>query len=145
MISVNFTLLVQLANFLILLVVLNFLLFKPILRVLDERERLVKDAEETRERLNGLADENIARYESQIRSAKQESMLIRTTSRSDALGEFRGILQVTREENARELDAARKTLAAQADESRIVLKKEVENLAGSVASKLLGRKMAGGA
>ncbi len=56
MISVNFTLLVQLANFLILLVILNFLLFKPILRVLDEREALVKESADLKERLGGLAE-----------------------------------------------------------------------------------------
>ncbi|NOY86706.1 MAG: ATP synthase F0 subunit B [Deltaproteobacteria bacterium] len=143
MVSINFTLFVQLANFLILLVVLNFLLFKPILRVLDEREKLVKDAAEIKERLSGLADENIARYESQLLSAKQESMSIRTASRSEALGEFRKILQDTKEENAKELDIARKTLAAQAEESRTVLKTEAENLADKVAAKLLGHNMGG--
>jgi len=143
LVSINFTLFVQLANFLILLVVLNFLLFKPILRVLDEREKLVKDAAEIKERLSGLADENIARYESQLLSAKQESMSIRTASRSEALGEFRKILQDTKEENAKELDIARKTLAAQAEESRTVLKTEAENLADKVAAKLLGHNMGG--
>ena len=44
MIAVNFTLLIQLANFLILLVILNFLLFKPVLRILDERERVVRES-----------------------------------------------------------------------------------------------------
>jgi len=145
LISVNFTLLVQLANFLILLVVLNFLLFKPVLRVLDEREKLVKDAAEIKERLGGLADEKITRYESQLLSAKQESMSIRTVSRSEALGEFRMILQETKTENMKELDIARKKLAVQAEESRAALRVEAENLAGRVASKLVGRTMGGGA
>ncbi len=144
MISVNFTLLVQLANFLILMVVLNFLLFKPILRVLDEREKLVKDAAEIKERLGGLADEKITEYESKLFSAKQESMSIRATSRSEALGGFRKILQDTKAENAKELDAARKALSIQADESRKTLKAEVESLAVRVASKLMGRSMGGG-
>ena len=54
MININYTLLIQLANFLILMVILNFLLFRPILRVLDERERLVKESTEIKERLKEL-------------------------------------------------------------------------------------------
>ena len=74
MISINFTLVIQLVNFLILLVILNFLLFRPILKVLDDREKLVKDSSELKERLSTLADENISEYESKLHSAKQESM-----------------------------------------------------------------------
>ena len=59
MITVNFTLLVQLANFLILLVILNHFLFKPVLRVLDERAKLVSESAELKEKLGQLTAESI--------------------------------------------------------------------------------------
>lgn len=141
MISINFTLLVQLVNFLVLLVILNFLLFKPILKILDEREKLVKDSSELKERLGALADENIAEYESKLHSAKQEAMSIRAGVRTESLGRYRQIVLDNKLENAEELEKARKSLAIQTEESRKVLKKESEALAGRIAAKLVGRAL----
>ena len=141
MISVNFTLLVQLANFLILLVVLNFLLFKPILRVLDEREALVKESADLKERLGGLAEENIQEYEAKLYSAKQEAMGIRTTRRSETLGEYRKILQTARDHGVVELEGAKKKIAEQVEASRQALRGEAGSLARDIAAKLVGREL----
>lgn len=143
MISVNFTLVVQLVNFLVLLVVLNFLLFKPILKVLDDREKLVKDSSELKERLSTLADENISEYESKLHSAKQESMSIRAAGRSEALAQFRQTVQETKADNVQELEKARESLTEEAERSRKALQSETESLAVQVASKLVGRPIGG--
>lgn len=141
MISVNFTLLVQLANFLILLVILNFLLFKPILRVLDAREALVNESAELKGRLGGLADESIEEYESKLYSAKQEAMGIRATHRNEAMGDFRKILQAARDEGAVELEATRKKITEQAEVSRKTLQGGVDSLAQGIVAKLVGREL----
>lgn len=141
MISVNFTLLVQLANFLILLVILNFLLFKPVLRVLDERESLVKESSELKNRLGGLAEENIQEYETRLHAAKQEAMGIRTTFRNEAIGDYRNVLQQAREDGAVELDNARKKIAEQAEASRQTLQGEASSLAAGIVAKLVGREL----
>jgi F-type H+-transporting ATPase subunit b len=133
--------LVQLANFLILLVILNYLLFKPILRVLDEREALVKESADLKKRLGGLAEENIEEYEARLYSAKQEAMGIRTTRRSAALGEYRKILQEARDHGAVELEGARKKIAEQAETSRQALQGEAGSLAQGIAAKLMGREL----
>ena len=141
MISVNFTLLVQLANFLILLVILNFLLFKPILRVLDAREALVNESAELKGRLGGLADESIEEYESRLYSAKQEAMGIRATLRNESMGDYRKILQAARDEGAVELEATRKKITEQAEVSRKTLQGGVDSLAQGIVAKLVGREL----
>jgi F-type H+-transporting ATPase subunit b len=141
LISVNFTLLVQLANFLILLVILNFLLFKPVLRVLDEREALVNESAELKTRLGGLADENIDEYESRLYSAKQEAMGIRATLRNESLTEYRRVLQAARDESAVELEATRKKITDQAEVSRKALQGEANSLAQGIFAKLVGREL----
>jgi F-type H+-transporting ATPase subunit b len=133
--------LVQLANFLILLVILNFLLFKPVLRVLDEREGLVKESAELKSRLGGLADENIQEYETKLYSAKQEAMGIRATFRNEAVGEYRKILQQARDEGSVELEKARKKIADQAEVSRQALQSEANSLAQGIFAKLVGREL----
>lgn len=141
MITINFTLLVQLANFLILLVVLNFLLFKPVLRVLDERERLVKESTEIKERLTTLADEGVARYEKQLMDAKQQAMGIRTSVRSEVMAEFRNQVLVAKESSLQELDEARKKITAEAESTRKVLLDDAKVIAQEIAGKLMGRSL----
>ena len=141
MISVNFTLLVQLANFLILLVILNFLLFKPVLRILDEREALVNESTELKKRLGGLADENIQEYESRLYSAKQEAMGIRATLRNESMTEYRKVLQAARDDSAVELEATRQKITDQAEVSRKALQGEVNSLAQGIFAKLVGREL----
>ena len=141
MITINFTLLVQLANFLILLVVLNFLLFKPILRVLDERERLVKESTEIKERLTALADEGVASYEKQLMDAKQQAMGVRTNARSEVMDEFRKQVLKAKESSLQELDDAREKITAEAEGTRRILMDEAETLAGEIAGKLMGRSL----
>jgi len=141
LISVNFTLLVQLANFLILLVILNFLLFKPVLRILDERERVVKESTELKEKFGQLAQESIGEYEGRILAAKQEAMEIRASGRSKAMSAFRKMVQEAKQKGAEDLDAARKKIAAQADSNRKNLMVEAEALAGDIAATMMGRKL----
>ena len=141
MISVNFTLLVQLANFLILLVILNYLLFKPILKVLDERERLVNESAEVREKLGQLTAENIEEYERKLLGAKQEAMGIRATQRTEAMDGFRKTVQDAKQAGAEKLDAARREIASQAETSRESLLGDARGLAEDIAANLMGRKL----
>ncbi len=141
MIAVNFTLLVQLANFLILLVILNYLLFKPILRVLDEREKLVNESAETKERLGRLTSESIEEYESKLLSAKQEAMGIRAAERTSAMAGFRQTIQEGRVVGIQDLEKARQEIASEAERSRKKLMADAQTLAADIAARLVGRKL----
>ena len=145
MINVNFTLLVQLANFLILMVILNYLLFKPILRVIDERNRLIGDASEIKERLGQLADESIGKYERKILTAKQEAMRIRGVARSEGLGQYRQKVEEAREAGHEQVEGARKELVKEAVAVRETLMADTGTLASAIAARLLGRKVGGDA
>lgn len=141
MISVNFTLLVQLANFLILLVILNFLLFKPVLRILDERERVVRESAELKENLGKLTDQSIEEYESKLFVAKQEAMGIRAAERNEAMIGFRKTVQEAKQGNIAEVEAARTKIAAQAESCRKTLQTDAKTLADDIATNLVGRKL----
>ncbi len=141
MISVNFTLLVQLANFLILLVILNFLLFKPVLRILDERERLVGESIELKEKLGKLTEVSMVEYEGKLRSAKQEAMGIRASERKEAMVGFRKTVQEAKLVGVAELESARREIASQVDNSREILMEDARALAADIAANLAGRKL----
>ena len=141
MISVNFTLLVQLANFLILLVILNHFLFKPVLRVLDERQRLVNESAELKETLGQLTSESIEKYEGKLLNGKQEAMGIRAAQRAEAAANFRQKIQEARVVGEQELEKARQEIASEADSSREKLMAETKELADGITARLVGRKL----
>jgi F-type H+-transporting ATPase subunit b len=141
LIQVNFTLLVQLVNFLILLVILNYLLFKPVLRILDERERVIRESAEIKENLGQLTAKSIDEYESRLLAGKQEAMAIRASGRTEAMTGFRKTIQDAKLTGTEELESARKKIAAQAESSRVALMAEAEVLAADIAVSLMGRKL----
>lgn len=141
MIAVNFTLLVQLANFLILLVILNVLLFKPVLRILDERERVVRESKDLKENLGKLTEESLAEYEAKMLSAKQEAMGIRAAGRHEAMDGFRKTVRDAHSAGAEELEAARQKIASQAKSTRETLMEDAKGLAADIAANLMGRKL----
>lgn len=140
MITVNFTLLVQLANFLILLVILNFLLFRPVLRILDEREEIIRESKELGEKLGEVSSQNVEEYENRLLGARQEAMTIRARERNEAMAGFRKTIQEAKLAAAEDLEAAREDLASQAEISRQAFRAQARDLAGDIAASLMGRK-----
>ena len=141
LINLNFTLVIQLVNFLILLVVLNFLLFKPILRVIDEREKVLKESREIKEKFTVLADEGISRYERKLLEAKQEAMAVRSNLRNEVMTDFRKKVFQAKEKGLEEFEEARREISREAEKSRVTLKKQADDLGVLIASRLAGREM----
>ena len=141
MISIDYTLWVQMGNFLLLMLILNLLLYKPILGIIDKRKKQMQDTEEEIKRLNQSVEERMAAYEEKLRQAKidavekkQEIMkegAERAKSIIDAAkGEIPGMMEKFHGEMNREVDEARRTLTNQS-----------KKISVEIAEKLLGRSL----
>ncbi|MFH0837710.1 MAG: F0F1 ATP synthase subunit B [Patescibacteria group bacterium] len=89
-----YTIAFQALNFLILLVLLNMILYKPLVKLLKEREKKIKDGVENAEKAEGMLKESHIIREDMIRSAKSESQAMLEKARltgekvkADILGE----------------------------------------------------------
>jgi len=140
-ISIDYTLWVQMGNFLLLMLILNLLLYKPILGIIDKRKKQMQDTEEEIKRLNQSVEERMAAYEEKLRQAKidavekkQEIMkegAERAKSIIDAAkGEIPGMMEKFHGEMNREVDEARRTLTNQS-----------KKISVEIAEKLLGRSL----
>ncbi len=117
-IGINVPVLVaQIVNFTVLLIVLRLVAYKPILRMLDERSRRIREglaaAEESKEQAteaNRTAQEQIdrARQEGQsiIAQAQQVSVRLQEESRAQATAQAEAILERALNEIALERDGA---------------------------------------
>jgi F-type H+-transporting ATPase subunit b len=125
---------------LLLTVVLNRLLFRPVLRVMAERERAISSARELAERAAGEARLATAEFERKTAEARAELYRQMDDMRRTAMEERARILARTRAEADAEIAAASAKLKAEADEARRRLDAEADALGAAVAERILGRK-----
>lgn len=144
LLTVDWTVGVQLVTFIVALWLLNKLVFRPLLRVRDRREELtagtLKEAEETAQK----AEETIAEYERRIAEARAAATETRNELRQRGQAEAAGILASAREEAQAELERKRAVLEGELSGIRAGLRSEAESLAASIAERVLGGEGAGG-
>lgn len=139
MIDINSTLLIQLANFIVLLIALNFILYRPLRKIMLEREEEIggafTDAKNAQERTQSLLEQ----YNASLAEAKQQSTATYNALYQQGLDGQRDLISAERAKAAELLDKAKSEIRAAADAARTDLKQEAGRLAQDIAGKLLGR------
>jgi F-type H+-transporting ATPase subunit b len=125
---------------LVLTVVLDRLLFKPIQRVIQQREDAIRSARELAERSAAEAKAAGIEFEQKTSAARAEIYKQMDEMRRAALAERAEILARTRAEAEAEIKAAGEQLQAEADEARRRLAADAEALGLAAADRILGRR-----
>lgn len=125
---------------LVLTVVLDRLLFKPLQRVMTQREDAIRSARELAERSATEARAAAAEFEQKTTAARAEIYKQMDEMRRVALAERADILARTRAEAEAEIAAAGARLQADADEARRRLEADAEALGAAAADRILGRR-----
>jgi F-type H+-transporting ATPase subunit b len=125
---------------LLLTVILDRLLFKPILRVIRQREDAIRSARELAERSATEARAAAAEFEQKTSAARADIYRQMDEMRRAALAERTDILARTRAEAEAEIAAAAAKLDQDAAEARRRLEADAEALGAAAAERILGRK-----
>lgn len=136
------TVLVLLAGFVALVPIVNSMIVKPVFVVLDERKEKIEGARRRAESLDDNATDILARYESAIREAREESESSRREQLDAARSEQLQITTRARGEVEREILQSRTELAASLATARADLGRTAEGLARQAAERILGRPAA---
>ena len=142
MISVDWTLGLQFVNFIILLIVLNKLLYKPLTKIMAERREKIEGSHARAKDLQADIDEKMERYQQQLNEAKALANAERAKLKKAASEEEATMLAEAHEKATKRLQAIKDQVAAEAAEASKTLRKEAKSLAGQIATKILGRKLA---
>lgn len=138
------TLFLHIAIILLMIFLLNRTLFKPINRVLEERERrTLGRSGEAREILRSI-EENLARYERTLREARTEGYHLLEKQRADAMSLRQNSLNAVREEVTGLIEREKEGIREQTAEARVQLEEEARRAAREVSSHILGRPVEGG-
>ncbi len=141
MISINFTLIIQVINFIFLMWFLNKFLFKPVLKMLDERTVKITGDFEYAEKLNKTVDEGLEALEEEFKAARTESNKVKNQIKEEGSKVAIEKLETAKEKANNYMAKFQEELNRNKKEVKESLEKEVNLLAKSISSMLLGREI----
>jgi F-type H+-transporting ATPase subunit b len=121
--------------FLVLLILLRAFAWKPILKVLKEREEFIQGSLDDAKREREEAERVLEKYTRQLEQARAEASTIVDTGRRNAAEVGRRIQDEARQEGAAMVERARREIQLAADAA----KKDVYDLAAELAVDVAGR------
>jgi F-type H+-transporting ATPase subunit b len=140
-ISVNWTLGLQIFNFLLLLFILNTVLYRPLRAVLAKRKETIEGDHGQARALQQQIDEKMASYQERLQAARVKGNEERAILRAAASKEEAEILGAARLVATEKLQQLKARVATEADSARTALRSDVDALATQVASRILGRAL----
>lgn len=114
-------------------------LFRPLLAVMDERERRIREGEKAEEDSLARHGAEMKQYEDQMQEARREAFGVREELMQEAARDREGRLESARNEVAQRIDEARGKIRTLEEEGRAALDDEVEALGRAMADQVLGR------
>ena len=141
MISLNFTLIIQMINFLALLFVLNLILFRPIRNIIKERNQIIEDFNTDITSLTDEAQDAMDQFEQKILEARKEGMARVQNMKDEGEEAEAELLTITNEEVQAIIEEARKKVASDIQEARTQLQDQVQAFSLAVTEKVLGRSI----
>jgi F-type H+-transporting ATPase subunit b len=135
------TLILHAIIIIVMVVVLNRTLFKPINRILEERERrtsgLLGEAGETVVKV----DQSLRQYEQTLRAARAEGYQLLERQRAEAIRERERQIAGARELLSKQTSAEKAEIKSQVDLARATLTREARQIASRITSQILGRSV----
>lgn len=135
------TFLVQLVLFAAFFLVLKPLLFEPLLRVFEEREKRTEGAKKEAREMDLKAGDIGARYEAELEKVRRAAGLEREKVRQEVARLEAQIMAEARAETTRILEEGKKKIEAEIATLRSDVDKQIPELAGQIASRVLGREV----
>jgi F-type H+-transporting ATPase subunit b len=135
------TLAAQIVNFLILLVILYFFAYKPVLNMLDERSRKIKDSMEEVQKVKDQAAQNEEEFKKKIDAASKEGQeVIARAMRTGEEARQRAQLEAKQEAQAL-VEKARVQIQLERNQTIGELRQEFADLTVTAAEKVINKSL----
>ncbi len=140
MIELNVSFLIQLINFFAMILFLNYFLFKPVMEIVDRRNKTLKGLSTDAAKAANDAAKSMKELDDRAAEAKRATSAILITARQAAAAEQEKILKDARQRYTETVDAALVKIKADIKGAEAGLKGEAEKLSRDMATRLLGRE-----
>ncbi|MCA1817113.1 MAG: ATP synthase F0 subunit B [Acidobacteria bacterium] len=136
------TLFLHILLIVLMIFLLNLTVFRPINKILEEREQHKQGgAQETRKFLKRI-EENLNKYERALRDARADGYLYLEKERAKALQERQALLNSLRNELQRSIEKQKELVKSQAAQSRLTLEADTQQVAAEIGERILRRPVA---
>lgn len=142
MIELNFTLIIQALNFLLLIWILNKILYKPILKILDERDERVAGGQDKAKKLLEEGQAVFGNYNQKLHAAKIDAITVKNATRKEAVDQANGIIEDARKKAETIVVDVQKEMAEEIARVKKELEPELGVMSSTIAQQILGRKVA---
>lgn len=141
-ISVNFwQIIISLANLAILFLILKKFLFRPVKRVLDERQESLDNKYLEADRSAAQAVESKLAWESRLRSAETEADAIIKSASDDAKLKVERIVAEARDKADSIIRQAQTEAELERRKADVVIKREIVDVSAALTEKILRREI----
>jgi F-type H+-transporting ATPase subunit b len=141
MVSLDYTILIQMANFVLLIFILRKLLYVPILGVMDERKDRMEAADGEVKRLKQDVEQKFAEYEEKVQQAKLNAMEQRNSIVKEGADLAKSTIDAVRSEIPALMEQFNARVNAEVDAARAVLRSQSRKISLDIAEKVLGRSI----
>lgn len=133
----NATILMQMINFLLLLVLLRLVAYKPLLKVLEERQKYVANTIAQAENQRAEAEKIKAEYEAEMRRAREQAQAIIERATKAGEEQAQEIIAQAKAEAERVKESALADIQREREKAIAELRDQVASLALLVAGKVI--------
>lgn len=141
MINVDVTLFIQMVNFLLLLVLMNLVLYRPIRRLVAQRNELVSKQRAGIDKAESEAQRAIREFEERLKAARAAGREKVQEMKEAAYRVEKDLLSQAAEEAAREVQAVRERIQKEIGQVRAQLQAQIQVFSKDMAQRILGRSL----
>jgi F-type H+-transporting ATPase subunit b len=141
-ISVNFfSILFSLLNLVIIFLIAKFLLYKPVKKMLENRQKTIEDGYERASEAEAKANESRIAYEKKLEGAKGEADEIIADAVATAKARGHEIIEDSRKEGEQILKQAKENAELEIKRAEETIKDEIVDVSTALTRKLLEREI----
>ena len=141
-ISVNFfSILFSLLNLVIIFIIAKFLLYKPVKKMLENRQKTIDDSYKRADEAEALANEHREAYEEKLKSAKGEADEIILSAVETAKARGHEIIEDSKRESEQIIKQAKENAELEIKRAEETIKDEIVDVSTSLTKKLLEREI----
>ena len=141
MIDINITLLIQMANVLVLVFLMNLVLYRPIRKLVAQRNQFMADKQNVIDRADKESAEALREFEGTIQTARVKGRQKVQEMKELAYQQEKDLLQRSAEESAKQLAGIRQTIKTEIGRARKQLRAQIQAFSLDLAQKILGRSI----
>ena len=135
------SLLLHICLILFMIAVLNATVFKPLNKILNEREQLTKGRSREAQSIMRKVEESLSSYEGALRAARLNGYALLEQERAKGMRDRQDKLSLLRSELTDFVNGQKQTILAQGMEARATLRDEVQRIARTISAQVLRRPL----